>query len=78
MKNIFRLLLFRLKRRHEKAVRFIAGWRFIICNEVAIDDIYVMTLLESVGLTLRLKNHLKTGVTKILGGTFGGIYKVRI
>ncbi|EOY9177289.1 hypothetical protein ACU7RR_004222 [Providencia stuartii] len=35
--------------------RVISGWRFVICNEVAIDDIYAMMLLESVGLTLRLK-----------------------
>ncbi|WP_156823136.1 hypothetical protein [Providencia sneebia] len=49
------ILQFRLKRSREKTSRVISGWCFIICNEVAIDDIYAMMLLESVGLTLRLK-----------------------
>ncbi|EMJ7519238.1 hypothetical protein RGL88_000735 [Providencia rettgeri] len=55
MKYIFRLLSFRLKRSREKTGRVIFGFCFIICNEIAIDDIYAMMLLESVGLTLRLK-----------------------
>jgi hypothetical protein len=36
------ILQFRLKRSREKTSRVISGWCFIICNKIAIDDIYAM------------------------------------